>query len=83
MKEIFNRTFKYGVKEENGSTENYQITGFDAQRKGNTILLTEVCINDYGRRFPARGWRYELTFAPSELEGIPQGYLGTFRDEEE
>ena len=81
MKQIFIRTFKYGARKDNGSTNNYQVTGFSAQREENTILLTEICINDYGRTFEARGYSYDLTFAPSELEGIPQGYLGEFRDQ--
>ena len=81
MKKIFIRTFRHGAKIDNGSTNNYQVTGFSAQREGNTILLTEICINDYGRTFEARGYSYALTFAPSELEGIPQGYLGEFKDQ--
>ena len=72
---------KNGVKKENGYKENNQVTGTHAYRYGNTIVCEDCCINEYGRVFPARGMTYELTFAPSELEGIPQGYLGTFRDE--
>lgn len=83
MKDLINYVIKNGVKENNGNSENYQITGTQAWRYGNTIVCEDCCINQYGRVFPARGMTYELTFAPSELEGIPQGYLGTFRDDEE
>jgi hypothetical protein len=82
MKDLINYVTRNGVRKENGNSENYQITGTQAWRYGNTIYCEDCCINDYGSIFQARGNCYELTFAPSELEGIPQGYLGAFRDEE-
>ena len=81
LKELIYYVTKNGVKKENGNSENYQITGTHAYRDGNTIICEDCCINQFGRTFEARGYIYSLTFAPSELEGLPQGYLGTFRDE--
>lgn len=82
LEELVCYVIKNGVRKNNGNEENYQITGTQAWRYGNTIYCEDCCINDYGSIFQARGNCYELSFAPSELEGIPQGYLGAFRDEE-
>jgi hypothetical protein len=62
--------------------ENYINNAVEVYRHGNTIEVTEVCLNDYGRVFKCRGYIYELTFAPSELEEFGQGCNGVFRYED-
>lgn len=82
LEELVCYVIKNGITSENENSENNQVTGTQAWRYDNTIICEDCCINEYGSIFPARGWYYELTFAPSELEGVPQGYLGAYRDEE-
>lgn len=78
MKNLINYVIENGVRKNNCNSENNQITGTQAWRYGNTIYCEDCCINGYGSIFSARGNCYELTFAPSELKGVPQGYLGGF-----
>ena len=81
MLEIIARTMREG-KKEYFDCANYQNNAVQAWRRGCTIEVEDVCRNEYGRIFQCAGYSYELTFAPSELDGIPEGYLGCFLDEE-
>jgi hypothetical protein len=78
MEKIIQKVIKDGVKTYFDGN-NYDNNGVGVYRVGNTIQLEEVCINDYGSVFDCRGYNYELTFAPSELEGIKEGFLGYFK----
>jgi hypothetical protein len=49
---------------------------------GTTLVVKEVCINDYGSIFDCRGYEYSLTFAPSEIEFLQQGFIRYIKEDE-
>jgi hypothetical protein len=81
MLEIIAKVMREGKKEYSDG-ENYQNNAVQAWRHGNTISVEDVCRNEYGCIFNCGGYSYEFDFPQSELDGIPEGYLGCFLDDE-
>ena len=62
--------------------QNYINNGYSVYLYGTTLVVREVCINDYGSIFDCQGYEYSLTFAPSEIECLQQGFIRYIKEDE-
>lgn len=68
--QLAQRCIMRGVCRENGNEEPLEVTGVQMFREEYyTVRLEEVCkVGD--TIYPAKGYEYELTFTPSDFDGV-------------
>ena len=77
IEKLIKRTILNGVLEVQEG-DNLDNNAVSVWKSGVTITTEEVCVNQYNRVFSCAGEIRKLSFAPSEVAHIEDGWLGVF-----